>query len=64
MTVLPTADIMRRAAFYDAADDGTAKLGILPIEWNAVGWPEVDWSDLRPARFVAQNETAARRVVR
>lgn len=45
--------------YYDAADNGTAKLGILPIEWNAEGWPEVDWSDLRPANFVAQNETAA-----
>ena len=34
--------------YYDAARQGTATLGILPITWTADGWPVVRWSDLRP----------------
>jgi arabinan endo-1,5-alpha-L-arabinosidase len=34
--------------YYDAADDGTSKLGILPISWTADGWPAVSWAALRP----------------
>ena len=32
--------------YYDADRDGTATLGILPIQWSADGWPSVDWTRL------------------
>jgi arabinan endo-1,5-alpha-L-arabinosidase len=37
-----------RLAFhwYDAADGGRAKLGLLPIRWTPGGWPTVRWADL------------------
>jgi arabinan endo-1,5-alpha-L-arabinosidase len=34
--------------YYDAARDGTASLGILPIDWTGDGWPAVEWSELAP----------------
>jgi arabinan endo-1,5-alpha-L-arabinosidase len=39
--------------YYDAADDGTARLGILPITWTTDGWPKVSWSALRPPQMSA-----------
>jgi arabinan endo-1,5-alpha-L-arabinosidase len=34
--------------YYDAAEGGTSRLGILPITWTSTGWPAVHWSDLHP----------------
>ena len=36
--------------YYDATAKGTARLGILPIEWTSDGWPVVNWSDLKQPR--------------
>jgi arabinan endo-1,5-alpha-L-arabinosidase len=48
--VLKDADTWRLFFhYYDAAADGTARLGNHPKTWTSDGWPAVSWSDLKPA---------------
>jgi arabinan endo-1,5-alpha-L-arabinosidase len=38
--------------YYDAADKGASKLGIIPLSWSNDGWPSADWSALRATKVI------------